>query len=184
MLNHINPFKYQDKIEAVRHEIEVRKAKGEVPELLVPVQKYNFDDIIDFSVVVLSFFQMLGAIISVVFVALFVGNFSDKMTEPAGIVFVLLLLISLVMIIWGAVKVFFNRRKGIPILLAGLFTNGFIITVFAGFFEIYLYRIAFNQEIDTPTFLDGGIYFPFISMIFLIIVYNIYRQRAAEEIDR
>ena len=36
MLNHINPFKYQDKIEDVRHEIEVRKANGEVPERLVP----------------------------------------------------------------------------------------------------------------------------------------------------
>lgn len=36
MLNHINPFKYQDKIEAVRKEIELRKEKGEVPEQLVP----------------------------------------------------------------------------------------------------------------------------------------------------
>lgn len=36
MMHHINPFKYQDRIEAVRQEIEVRKAKGEVPKRLVP----------------------------------------------------------------------------------------------------------------------------------------------------
>ncbi|MEQ9308284.1 MAG: hypothetical protein RLN90_02455 [Balneolaceae bacterium] len=36
MLNHINPFKYQDKIESVRKEIELRKKIGEVPEQLVP----------------------------------------------------------------------------------------------------------------------------------------------------
>ena len=36
MLHHINPFKHQDKLEAVRVEIEVRKSKGEVPDRLVP----------------------------------------------------------------------------------------------------------------------------------------------------
>lgn len=36
MLNHINPYKYQDKIAEVRKEIELRKKQGEVPQLLVP----------------------------------------------------------------------------------------------------------------------------------------------------
>ena len=36
MLNHINPYKYQDKIAEVRKEIELRKNRGEVPERFVP----------------------------------------------------------------------------------------------------------------------------------------------------
>ncbi len=36
MLNHINPYKYQDQIEELRKEIELRKERGEVPERLVP----------------------------------------------------------------------------------------------------------------------------------------------------
>ena len=36
MLNHINPYKYQDQIEELRTEIELRKERGEVPERLVP----------------------------------------------------------------------------------------------------------------------------------------------------
>lgn len=42
MMNHINPFKYQDRIEAVRQEIEVRKANGEVPTALIPDINYGY----------------------------------------------------------------------------------------------------------------------------------------------
>ena len=36
MLNHINPYKYEDRLEAVRLEVEQRKLRGEVPKRLVP----------------------------------------------------------------------------------------------------------------------------------------------------
>lgn len=36
MVNHINPFKYPDRIEAVEKEIRMRKEQGKIPERLVP----------------------------------------------------------------------------------------------------------------------------------------------------
>ena len=183
LVNHLDPFKYQDKIETVRQEIEARKERGELPIALLPKQYFNFDDIVDFSLVAFSFLQILGAVTTLIFVALFVGNFSDRMTEASGIIFVALLCVSLILIIWGALVVFRNRKKGIPILLAGLVSHAFVISVFAGFFEIYFYRIVFAQEVETPGFLDNGFYFPVASMVFLLIAYNIFVRRSVEEME-
>jgi len=36
MLNHINPYEFQDKITEIRKEIELRKDRGEVPKKLIP----------------------------------------------------------------------------------------------------------------------------------------------------
>lgn len=36
MLNHINPYKYPERIKEVEKEIELRKEKGEIPVRLVP----------------------------------------------------------------------------------------------------------------------------------------------------
>lgn len=36
MINHINPYKYPEKIEQVKNELEIRKERGEVPSQLVP----------------------------------------------------------------------------------------------------------------------------------------------------
>jgi hypothetical protein len=36
MLTHINPYKYADRLEAVRKELDLRKEQGEVPTNLVP----------------------------------------------------------------------------------------------------------------------------------------------------
>lgn len=36
MLNHINPYEFQDKITEIRKEIELRKDRGEVPIKLIP----------------------------------------------------------------------------------------------------------------------------------------------------
>lgn len=37
MLNHLNPFKYDKKKDEIRMEIELRKERGEIPELMVPI---------------------------------------------------------------------------------------------------------------------------------------------------
>lgn len=37
MLNHINPYKYPERIKDVEKEIALRKERGEVPQKLVPV---------------------------------------------------------------------------------------------------------------------------------------------------
>ena len=36
LLNHIDPYKYPERIQAIEEEIQSRKAKGEIPEQLVP----------------------------------------------------------------------------------------------------------------------------------------------------
>jgi|GEM_PF-4660112 len=36
MLTHIDPYKYADRVEAVRKELDSRKKRGEVPEQLIP----------------------------------------------------------------------------------------------------------------------------------------------------
>ncbi len=36
MLNHINPYKYPERIQEVEKEIELRKERGEIPQRLVP----------------------------------------------------------------------------------------------------------------------------------------------------
>ncbi len=36
MLNHINPYEFQDKITEIRKEIELRKERGEVPKKIIP----------------------------------------------------------------------------------------------------------------------------------------------------
>lgn len=36
MLNHINPYEYPERIIAVEGEVQLRKERGEIPELLVP----------------------------------------------------------------------------------------------------------------------------------------------------
>jgi hypothetical protein len=54
MLNHINPFKHPDRIEAVEHEITLRKHNGEVPDRLIPEINLTKEDKV-------LFLQMIAA---------------------------------------------------------------------------------------------------------------------------
>lgn len=36
MINHINEYKYEDRLEEVRKELEIRRQQGEIPTVLVP----------------------------------------------------------------------------------------------------------------------------------------------------
>lgn len=61
MLNHINPYKYQDRVNAVRLEIEKRKQAGEIPDRIIPRATASREDYI-------HFFKMLGSVSYILFV--------------------------------------------------------------------------------------------------------------------
>ena len=161
MMNHINPFKYQDRIEAVRQEIEVRKANGEVPERLVPKTNLRFRDWVDFFIVIFSLEQMLVAFSTIIFgIVIFVMGLNS---ETTAYFFSWSLILVNSVLLYGGIELIRRKIRGVGIVFLSLILNPLVL--------FFLGKDALSNvlEMDTSGIQLLGM-IPFSGILFLGII--------------
>lgn len=163
MLNHINPYKYPERIKQVEKEIGLRKELGEIPLELRPIAKVSFNDILDFFLVLFSSYQILsgfGAIISSILMIVFViGN-----NTPSNFIFIAIFTLSSLGLIWGGIRLIRRMKSGVIISFLSYILQSLSLLIFG----LGTFAATFEKEVSE---VDPISFFPLTNLFLLLVLF-------------
>lgn len=171
MLNHMNQFKYPDRVALLEQEIGQRVERGEVPDKLIPLSKINGSDILDFSLVIFSLGQLFGALGGFVFIALFTAAIFQGQVSIEGYIFILLEVIIFATFFYSAILLLRRKIWGVYFAFVIYIAQAIVLTVFDVFLQLNILNTVFETTSENPSLLDSGNYIPVGSLFFLMIIY-------------
>ena len=163
MLNHIDQFKYPERIQEVEKEISLRKSLGEIPDQLKPKTDLSFNDVVDFFLVIFSSYQILagfGSIITSIIMIIFVvddGTISNFL-------FIFLLTLSSIGLFWGGIRLIRRIKSGVLISFASYLLQSLSFMVFG----LGTFASTFKTEVSEVAFIN---FFPFTNLFLLVVLF-------------
>lgn len=177
MLTHIDPYKYADRVDAVKKELDSRKESGEVPDWVVPKFNVSFSDFLDLGLVLYSLQQMASGVGLFIFSLVLISKIASELIVVDVILSLLIVVLSIGLAI-GGFKMIKRMLIGVSI---SFFSEILLIPVLFLATSQTILR-AFELE---PTDVSPISFVPFFSLLVLVGLFFLIRkstERSAKDV--